>query len=88
MVAATAADLRAGVPVHDQAGGLVGTIESADASGAVVATGTVRASLPLASFGRNKQGLVIAHDQGPARSRRRGPAAFLTPAAILTRSTN
>jgi hypothetical protein len=59
-VAAVAADLRTGAPVHDQTGGLVGTIESADASGAVVATGTVRARLPLASFGRNNVGVVIA----------------------------
>jgi hypothetical protein len=59
-VLATAADVRAGVAVRDQSGGLVGTIESVDASGAVVATGTARAKLPLASFGRNDQGLVIS----------------------------
>jgi hypothetical protein len=57
---AAQADFRAGANVVDQAGGAVGTIESADASGAVVATGTVRAKLPLASFGRSTQGLVIA----------------------------
>ena len=39
---------------------MVGTVESADASGAVVTTGTARARLPLTSFGRNNQGLVIA----------------------------
>ena len=57
---ATRVDFSAGAQVHDQAGGVVGTIETADASGAVVATGTVRAKLPIASFGRNAQGLVIA----------------------------
>lgn len=57
---ATAADLRAGVQVHDQSGALVGTVESADAAGAVVSTGTTKARLALASFGRNSQGLVIA----------------------------
>lgn len=57
---ATAADVRAGVSVRDQTGGVVGTIESVDATGAVVATGTVRAKLPLTSFGRNNQGLVIS----------------------------
>jgi len=59
-VLATAADIRTGIQVHDQAGGPVGTIESVDATGAVVATGTVRAKLPLTSFGRNNQGLVIS----------------------------
>jgi len=48
------------VQVRDQTGGLVGTVESADASGAVVATGAVRARLPISSFARNDQGLVIA----------------------------
>ena len=43
---ATAADVRAGVQVRDQAGGLVGTIESVDAGGAVVSTGTVRGQDP------------------------------------------
>ena len=57
---ATAADVQAGVQVRDQTGGMVGTIESVDATGAVVATGTARAKLPLTSFGRNNQGLVIS----------------------------
>ncbi|MGZ8313299.1 MAG: hypothetical protein ACXWU1_09315 [Allosphingosinicella sp.] len=57
---ATAADLRTGTTVLDPQGGAVGTIESADATGAVVATGAVRARLPLASFGKNAQGLVIS----------------------------
>jgi len=59
-VLATAADIRTGIQVVDQAGGAVGTIESVDGTGAVVATGTVRAKLPLTSFGRNNQGLVIS----------------------------
>jgi hypothetical protein len=59
-MAATAADVHAGVQVRDQTGGMVGTIESVDATGAVVATGTARAKLPLTSFGRNGQGLVIS----------------------------
>jgi hypothetical protein len=57
---ATAADIRAGVQVHDQQGGAVGTIESADAATAVVNTGTARARLALNSFGRNSAGLVIS----------------------------
>jgi hypothetical protein len=59
-VLATAADIRAGVQVRDQTGAAVGSIESVDATGAVVATGNVRAKLPLTSFGRNNQGLVIS----------------------------
>jgi len=57
---ATAADLQTGATVHDTQGGTVGTIESADASGAVVNTGTARARLPLTSFARNDSGLVIS----------------------------
>jgi hypothetical protein len=57
---ATAADLRAGATVHDTQGGTVGTIESADASGAVINTGAARARLPLTSFARNDSGLVIS----------------------------
>lgn len=57
---ATAADLRSGATVHDTQGGTVGTIESADASGAVINTGTARARLPLTSFARNDTGLVIS----------------------------
>jgi hypothetical protein len=62
--AATSADLRAGVQVRDQAGGVVGTVETADASGAVVSTGTIRARLPLTSFGTNGQALVISMTRG------------------------
>ncbi|HST36082.1 MAG TPA: hypothetical protein VLK25_05585 [Allosphingosinicella sp.] len=57
---ATAADVQTGVQVRDTTGGLVGTIESVDASGAVVSTGTARAKIPVASFGRNGQGLVLS----------------------------
>lgn len=57
---ATAADIQAGAQVRDQAGAPVGTIESVSAEGAVVSTGTVRAQLPITSFGKDNQGLVIA----------------------------
>lgn len=58
--AATAADVRSGAEVRDTSGGLVGTIESVDAEGAIVATGSVRAKLPFSSFGKNGEGLVIS----------------------------
>jgi hypothetical protein len=57
---ATAADLRAGTQVLDAAGGVVGTVVSADADSAVVNTGTIRAEIPLRSFGKNNRGLVIS----------------------------
>jgi hypothetical protein len=57
---ATAADLRVGASVQDSQGGAVGTIESVDAEGAVVSTGSARAKMPVSSFGRNANGLVIS----------------------------
>ena len=56
----TAADVEVGAQVHDTDGGMVGTIESVDAEGAVIATGSVRAKLPFGSFGKNDRGLVIS----------------------------
>jgi hypothetical protein len=60
VTAATAADVKAGVPVFDSKGGVVGKIDSVTASGAVVNTGTAKASVPLASFGKNDKGVVIS----------------------------
>lgn len=57
---ATAADIQAGAAVRDQSGGMVGTVESVSAQGVVVSTGTVRAQVPITSFGKNGQGLVLA----------------------------
>ena len=57
---ATAADLRVGATVQDPQGGAVGTIESVDAEGAVVSTGSARAKLPVSSFGKNANALVIS----------------------------
>lgn len=62
-VAATAADVKAGAMVHDPKGGMVGTIESVNATGAVVATGKSRVQLPLGSFAKNDAGLVISLSQ-------------------------
>lgn len=60
LTAATAADVKAGVPVFDQKGGVVGKVESVSAKGAVVSTGKARAEIPLSSFGKNDKGLVMA----------------------------
>ena len=56
---ATAADLKAGVSVYDQTGGIVGKIVSSNAKGVVLDTGTVRATIPAASFAKGDKGLVI-----------------------------
>jgi len=60
VTAATAADVITGAQVRDTAGGVVGTVETVDADSAIVSTGTVRADVPIASFGRNGQGLVLS----------------------------
>ncbi|HEV2864955.1 MAG TPA: hypothetical protein VGX37_00420 [Allosphingosinicella sp.] len=60
VTSAGAEDVRAGAVVQDPQGGLVGRVESVDAEGAVVSTGSVRAKLPLSSFGKNGRGLVIS----------------------------
>jgi hypothetical protein len=57
---ATAADVKAGVPVFDQKGALVGKIESVSSKGAVVSTGKARAVVPVTSFGKNDKGLIIS----------------------------
>lgn len=58
--AATAADVKSGVEVYDQKGGRVGKVESVSAKGAVINTGTARASIPVSSFAKNDKGLVLA----------------------------
>ena len=73
--AATQADLKAGTPVFDQTGGSVGTIESANAQGGVVATGKARARIPIASFGKNDRGLVIAMTKVQLEAAAAGKAA-------------
>lgn len=57
--AATQADLKAGAEVYDTAGVAVGTIQSVTATGAVLASGNLRAEVPAASFAKNSKGLVI-----------------------------
>jgi hypothetical protein len=57
--AATQADIKAGVEVFDNAGVAVGTVQSVTATGAVVASGKLRAEVPTASFAKNAKGLVI-----------------------------
>lgn len=60
VTAATEADLKKGIEVYDQSGALVGKVDSVSAKGAVVNTGKARAEIPVASFGKNDKGLVVA----------------------------
>ena len=60
VTAATEADVKAGVPVFDQKGGVVVKVESVSAKGAVVSTGKARAEIPVSSFGKNDKGLVMS----------------------------
>lgn len=57
---AAAADVKAGAEVRDTDGNVVGTIETVDANGAVIATGEARVQIPVTSFAKNDTGLVIA----------------------------
>ena len=56
---ATAAEIIAGAPVNDSAGVQLGTIESVDAQGAVIATAVGRALIPVEAFGKNSHGLLL-----------------------------
>jgi hypothetical protein len=58
--AATSADVKTGASVYDQQGGVVGKIVSSSAKGAVLDTGTVKATIPLSSFGKSDKGLVLS----------------------------
>lgn len=57
--AAAAADLVVGASVRDARGTVVGTIETAEADGAIVATGAGKVKVPLEAFGKNRKGLLL-----------------------------
>ena len=58
-VAAKPSEVVARAAVYDLAGETVGTIESVDPDGAVVSTAVGKVKVPLAAFGKNKQGLLV-----------------------------
>jgi hypothetical protein len=60
MSTATKDDLKAGASVYDAKGGVVGKIVSVSAKGALLDTGTVKATVPATSFAKNDKGLVIS----------------------------
>lgn len=57
-----------GAKVFDPQGEEVGSIEKIDPAGAVVFTGTKRATLPLAAFASNDKGLLISMSQAELNS--------------------
>lgn len=57
--APAAANVTAGATVVDTTGAPVGTIESVSGDNAVLSTGTVKAAIPVASFAKGANGLVI-----------------------------
>jgi hypothetical protein len=58
-VPATAADIRAGVPIRDIKGTAIGTIVSVDSNQAVVDTGKTKIGVPLIAFGKDDRGLLL-----------------------------
>jgi hypothetical protein len=56
---AAPAEIVAGSPLSDSKGQPIGTVESVDAQGAIVASGTTRIRVPLESFGKNSKGLLL-----------------------------
>ena len=60
VAAATADDVKKDVSVFDQSGALIGKVDSVKGDAAIVNTGKARAEIPVASFGKNDKGLVVA----------------------------
>ena len=56
---AAASDIVPGAEVRDKRGKLVGSVESADADGAVVASAAGKVKVPLDAFGKHAKGLMI-----------------------------
>ena len=67
-----------GATVYDPKGGTVGTIDSADAQYAVVATPSNKVKLPLSSFAAGEKGPVIAMTQAELDAAAQGAAKQLT----------
>jgi Ribonuclease G/E len=57
--AAGAPEVKVGASVSDTTGAPVGTIESVSGGNAVLSTGTAKAAIPVASFAKGPNGLVV-----------------------------
>ncbi|MDT9598962.1 hypothetical protein [Sphingosinicella rhizophila] len=77
IVLAQPADVKVGAVVNDQDGQNVGTIETVEADGAVIATGKVKGKVPLSSFGKKGETLVV----GISKSDFEAAVAQSTPSA-------
>ena len=68
----TQAEVRTGATVRDQSGRTVGTVQSVNAEGAVISTGTASAIIPFNGLARSANGLVTsatrADIEGAAKS--------------------
>jgi hypothetical protein len=80
-----------GATIFDAQGGTVGTIASSDGTNAVVDTGTVKAAVPLASFGTSPKGptlgmtkaeLEAAASQGAAQAAAEFKSKLTTGATV------
>lgn len=58
-VAATAADIKAGLALRDIKGVRIGTIVSVDANQAIVDTGQTKIGVPIQAFGKDDSGLLL-----------------------------
>ncbi len=58
--APTGGAVSVGTTIYDTEGATVGTVASTDGTNAVVDTGTVKAAVPLSSFGTSPKGPVLA----------------------------
>ena len=58
--AAAPSDLVVGAQISDSRGKPVGTVQTVEIYGAVVATGAGQVKVPLEAFGKNRKGLVLS----------------------------
>lgn len=74
--AATAtANVTAGAAVNDTKGGTVGTIASVSGDLAVIDTGSVKASVPVASFAKGDNGLLLGMTKAELEAAAQGASA-------------
>jgi hypothetical protein len=59
-VPANLADLTPGTQVRDKRGTVIGTVESVEADGAIVASAAGKVKVPVEGFGINKKGLLLS----------------------------
>lgn len=78
------AEVAAGATVADTAGGAVGTIESVTNGIAVLSTGSNKVSIPVGSFAKGANGLVIAMTKAEIDQKASAATAAATGPAEIT----